>query len=165
MHTEPKLEQREQQHYVAIPVRVSMDSIGKVLPPLMGEVFGWLAQKGVAPDGPPFFKFVVIDMKKGMDMEVGVPVATAQKGDGRVKPGAFPAGRYATVVHVGPYERIIDTTADLLAWADKKGITWRSRETDKGDAWDARTEFYLSDPQKEPDPAKWRTELAFLTAS
>ena len=165
MHTEPKLEQREQQHYVAIPVTVSMDSIGATLPPLVGEVFGWLAQKGVAPAGPPFFKYIVTDMKKGMEMEVGVPVATPQKSEGRMKAGAFPAGRYSTVVHVGPYERIIDTTADLLEWADKKGVTWRSRETEKGDAWDARTEFYLSDPQKEPDPAKWRTELAFLTAS
>ena len=165
MHGEPKLEERAEQHYVAIPVTVSMDSIGAVLPPLVGEVSGWLAQKGVAPAGPPFFRYVLIDMKKGMEMEVGVRVPTRLTGSGRVKAGTFPAGRYATVVHLGPYERIIDTTADLLAWADEKGITWRSRETDKGDAWDARTEFYLTDPQAEPDPAKWRTELAFLTAS
>jgi hypothetical protein len=30
--------------------------------------------------------------------------------------------------------------------------------------WDARIEFYITDPAVEPDPKKWKTELAFLVA-
>ena len=33
-----------------------------------------------------------------------------------------------------------------------------------GDPWDARYESYLSDPQTEPDPSGWRTDILYLHA-
>jgi effector-binding domain-containing protein len=110
MITEPKLEQRAEQPYAAIPIRVTMSQIGSVCPPLVGEVFGWLGKHGVAPKGAPFFRYLVIDMAGELEMEVGVPVATAVAGDDRVKGGVFPAGRYATLVHTGPYPALEGAT-------------------------------------------------------
>jgi effector-binding domain-containing protein len=97
-------------------------------------------------------------------MEAGVPVATQVAGNGRVQPGEIPAGRYATVIHAGPYERLVDTTRDLLAWAEENGVQWQAHATGNAEAWAGRFEFYLTDPAEEPDPEKWETELAFLAA-
>jgi hypothetical protein len=53
MITEPKIEDRNEQPYVGIRTQVTMQEIGKVLPPLWGEVYGWLASKGLKPAGAP----------------------------------------------------------------------------------------------------------------
>jgi effector-binding domain-containing protein len=164
MLTQPRLEARSEQPYVAIRARVTMEELGGVLPPLNREVFEWLGRQGVPPAGPPFVRYLVIDMANDLEVEAGVPVAAPVAGDDRVRPGAFPTGRYATVVHTGPYDRLAEATAALLAWAEDNGIVWQVRQTGNGDAWAARTEFYLTDPAREPDPEKWQTELAFLVA-
>jgi hypothetical protein len=46
MITEPKIEHRNAQPYTGIRAQVTMQELGKVLPPLWGEVYGWLASKG-----------------------------------------------------------------------------------------------------------------------
>jgi hypothetical protein len=33
----------------------------------------------------------------------------------------------------------------------------------RGSAWRGRAEHYLTDPSQEPDPAKFETDVAFLT--
>jgi effector-binding domain-containing protein len=164
MHTEPKLEDRPEQPYVAIRTQVTMQEMGPVIPQLLGEVFAWLGQQGVSPAGPPFMRFVVIDMAAQLDIELGVPVATAMAGAGRVTAGELPAGRYATLVYTG-VQNGIPANAALQEWAAGQGITWQKWPTDKGEAWRARIESFLSDPDTEPDPAKWQTEVAYLVAT
>ena len=43
MPQSPTVETRIDQAYAAIPVKVSMDELGSVVPPLTGQVFHWLA--------------------------------------------------------------------------------------------------------------------------
>jgi effector-binding domain-containing protein len=97
-------------------------------------------------------------------MEAGVPTAAPVAGDGEVIAGTLPAGRYATVTHIGPFDQLADATAALLDWAARQGLTWDTTDTDAGQRWAARIEFYLTDPREEPDPAKWRTDLTFRLA-
>lgn len=166
MITEPKLEQRGEQPYVAIRSRVKMNEIAS-LPPLWGEVFGWLASKGIAPTGAPFWMYRIVDMEDKLEIDTAVPVATPVEGDGRVIAGMIPAGRYATLIYTGPYEGdgLMNATRDLLAWADEKGIVWDKWQSGAtGEGWRARIEHYITDPAEEPDPQKWQTELAFKLA-
>jgi effector-binding domain-containing protein len=160
--TEPKLEQRKAQPTVGIKVLVSMAEVGSVLPPLIGEIAGWLQKMGVTACGAPFFRYILIDMEKQMEIEVGFPVDQALPGEGRIMPGILPAGRYATVLHTGPYKNLRPATARLLEWAEKNGIAWQTSTRGDDQVWDARLEFYLSDPG-ETDEQKLLTELAFLT--
>jgi hypothetical protein len=37
---------------------------------------------------------------------------------------------------------------------------WKRRA---GSAWRSRAEHYLTDPSREPDPAKWEVDVAYLT--
>jgi effector-binding domain-containing protein len=165
MINEPKIEDRNDQHYVGIRTQVTMQELGTLLPPLWGEVYGWLANKGLKPTGAPLWRYRVIDMAAKLGIDVGVPVATPVTGDNRITADTLPAGRYATIVYTGPYEGLMQATADLLAWAQKKGIVWdKWAAGSRAEGWRARIEHYLTDPREEPNSAKWQTELAFKLA-
>ncbi|MBZ0298891.1 MAG: GyrI-like domain-containing protein [Anaerolineae bacterium] len=163
MITTPRLEQRAEQHYMGIRTRAAMSQLSTVIPQSIGEVFAWLGQRGVEPAGPPLVRYYVIDMEAELDIEMGVRVVHAVSGDGRVQPGVIPAGRYATLIHTGPYDGLMAATANLLTWAQANDITWQISKAGQDEVWGARIEFYPTDPQAEPDPQKWETELAFLT--
>ena len=154
---------RTAQPYVAIRARVTMAELGG-LGPRFGEVFGWLDGHGLAPVGPPFFKYNVIDMARELEMEAGVPVATAISGDDQVVAGVLPAGRYATLTHVGHPSELMAATKALLDWAAEQGLAWDVTPSEDGDRWACRLENYLTDPDQEPDMTKWVTQLAFKLA-
>jgi effector-binding domain-containing protein len=163
MLTEPKLEHRDEQHYSVIRMHVPIP-FGPLLGPLWAEVSAWLAKNGTGPAGPPIIRYLTTDMDKGLDIEVGFPVATPVSGDDRISAVVLPAGRYAVAVHTGPYDELVPATAELLAWAEKNGIVWQTSIKDKIEWWTGRIESYPTDPNQEPDPQKWQTELAFLIA-
>lgn len=165
MWSEPKVVERQPQPYVAIKVLVTMQEIGQVVPPLNGEVFGWLADHGATPSGPPFWKYNVIDMERDLEIEAGVAVEQPVPGDDRVLAGTLPGGSYATLVHTGHPDQLIDATAALLDWGTTQGLTWDRSDGVEGEQWGARLEFYLTDPDDEPDMNKWETELAFRVAA
>jgi effector-binding domain-containing protein len=156
----PEIAERAEQPYVAIRANVTMQELPG-LADRFGEVFGWLAEHGVAPAGPPFFRYNVIDMAHLLNVEAGVPVPAAVEGDGRVLAGVLPAGRYGTAIHVGPYDGLIGAVDDLLRWADSRGLEWDKSSADDGEHWSCRLEIYVTDPGQEPDPARWETRLAF----
>lgn len=160
----PQIVTRAEQPYVAIATRVPMSGMASVGAHL-SEVVAWLGAHGLAPAGPPFFRYRGIDMKRELDVEAGVPVGARIPPDGNVVTDVLPAGRYAAVTHVGHPAGLVDATRALLAWADTEGLTWDVTEGADGDErWGCRLEFYLTDPAKEPDMNKWETELAFRLA-
>jgi len=55
--------------------------------------------------------------------------------------------RVVTGLHIGPYDRLAQTYAEMSAWASAHGFK------PTGDMW----EVYLSDPARDLDPKKWRT--------
>jgi effector-binding domain-containing protein len=167
MITEPKLENRSDQHYVAIRTQVTMQELGTgVIPQLHSEVFAWLGKQGVAPSGAPFMRYLVINMMEKLDIELGWPVARALSGTDRMDAGVLPAGRYASLVYIGPYEGdgLIKANAALLDWGAEQGIVWDRWQDEHGDGFGARLESSLKDPGNEPDPAKWETEVAIRLA-
>ena len=161
---QPELVERAAQPYVAIQQFVTMQTLGEVLPRLHPEVFDWLGARGIAPVGAPFWKYNVVNMDRQLDVEVGVPVATATGGDDRVRAGVLPTGRYATLRHIGHPDGLADATARLLSWAAEQGLAWDLTETSDGARWGARLEIYETDPAQEPDMTRWQTQLAFRLA-
>ena len=164
MSSAPEIVTRPEQSYAAIRVRVSMADLAAVVPPLNQEVFAWLGERGAPPAGPPFWKYNVIDMAAKLEIEAGVPVAAAVAGDDRVVTGVLPAGRYATLTHVGHPSELVAATGALLDWAAGQGLTFDVTPGDDGEQWACRLENYLTDPSQEPDMSKWVTELAFKLA-
>ena len=160
MSTSPEITERAEQPYVAIRADVTMEQLPG-LADRLSEVFAWLGEHGVAPAGPPFFRYNVIDMARVLNVEAGVPVSIAIEGDDRVIAGALPGGRYGTSIHVGPYDGLIGAVDNLLQWADSQGLEWDKSSADDGEHWRCRLEIYLTDPGEQPDATKWETQLAF----
>ncbi len=159
----PKLENRKEQRYLGIRTRVQMKQIGAVLPALHNQLLDWMETKGVQPVGAPFFRYLVIDMENGFEMEVGVPIAEEVGVEGNIRMGFIPAGRYATLLHTGHYSGLYEATSTLLDWGYKNGIEWQVGSIGSTEAWESRLEIYLN-VGREANPEKWETEIAFLTA-
>ena len=164
MALKPELVSRELQPYASITNEVPMGSLGEQLPPQIGEVFGWLAARGIQPAGPPFWKYNRIDMDGELEVEVGVPTAEQISGDERVQGHMLPGGRYVLAEHVGHPDSLVDATGELLKWAQSEGLRWDMSESSGGELWAARVEEYLSDPISQPDMNKWQTNLIFKLA-
>jgi effector-binding domain-containing protein len=159
---EPKIAERAAQHYAAIQATVPMGGISGAVDDAFPELFGWLVGAGTAPAGPPFIRYLVIDMEALLQLEFGVPVAAPVTGGGRIKPGILPAGRYAVLRHTGSYDGLVDANAALQRWAHDHGLEFEMKDTPEGSAWASRFEQYITDPSKEPDPSTWETDVAYL---
>ena len=165
MSQEPKIEERAARHYAGIQATVPMGDISAAVDQAFPELFGWLATTGTALAGPPFIRFLVIDMEGLLQLDLGVPVAAPVTGTGRIQPGLLPAGRYVVLRHTGPYDGpdgLVPANAALQQWAQDQGLEFDTRDTPEGSAWGSRLEEYITDPSREPDPAKWETDVCYL---
>jgi effector-binding domain-containing protein len=158
--SEPVVLERSAVTYLGIGVRAPMSRLGEVLPPLFPEVFGWLGEHGIAPAGAPFVRYLTVDMDAELEMEVGVPVAPEAAGhaDDRVRRGVLPAGRYASLVQIGPPDQAAVGNAALQNWMDQQHLT----PSVEGGRWGGRLEFSLLSPDEQPDVNLWETEIACL---
>jgi effector-binding domain-containing protein len=164
--TEPQIEERAEQPYLGIRCDVT-DGIAPVVDRAFPQLFAWLGEHGVEPCGPPFIRFREVDRAgEPLDIEVAAPVSGEPQGGGPVHADALPAGRYATLLHVGPYRSetatdLGDAQAALTAWVAEHGVTY-SRPTERGLALACCVEHYRIGPVEESDWTKWETDLAYL---
>jgi effector-binding domain-containing protein len=165
-HT-PQISQRAAQPYVAIALEVTPETLARSIDRGFPELFGWLAEHGVAPAGAPFIRYRVVDADgEPLELELAAPVAGDVPGDERVRADVLPAGHYVTYLHVGPFRSetatdIADARNAMLAWAWANNVALDRRETDRGSEPGCYVEHYRSDPRTEPDFSKWETELAY----
>ena len=128
------------------------ETLGQVMGALFGEVMGYIVQRGQAPAGMPLAIYHSMGENLDVDLECGIPVASAIEDRGRIAAGELPAGKVATVTHVGPYHELGKTWDALKVWMDSQGL-----EPAKAPCW----EVYVSDPRAEPDQSKWRTDIFY----
>jgi effector-binding domain-containing protein len=132
----PEIRTRSEQPYLAMRCEIS-DGIRSAVDAAFPRLFGWLREHGVTPAGPPFIRLRELDADgEPLVIEVGAPVPGAAAADAAVHAGALPAGRYAVLVHRGPYthERAFDlgdAQASLARWVEEQGLTYR-RPSDRG---------------------------------
>lgn len=125
-----------------------VNEIGPWLARTYGMIAEVLARRGMQPVGPPFSRYHRLEAGR-FAVEAGFPVASVIDASGDVRASSLPAGRVARTTHVGPYEEMEPAYEALVSWIREQG------GRPAGDAW----EFYFSDPQVEPDPTEWRTEI------
>ena len=110
-------------------------------------VHEYLRSAGMAPAGPPFARFTFLG--EDMAVEAGFPCPREIDGDGRVEPSALPEGRAAVTSHFGRYEDLEVAYRAMHSWLRARGYA------EAGPHW----EVYFSDPQADPDPRHWRTDV------
>lgn len=109
-----------------------------------------LEAQGIHPSGAPFGKYYG-QPGETVDVEAGFPVPLVIASVGDVKPGTLPGGRIVEAVHVGPFDTMERTYAELQRYFSDAHL----------DVGDVMWESYLTDPEVEPDAAKWRTQICW----
>lgn len=138
-----------ERHLASIRVTVPRADLQKTLSVLLPETMQHVLSTGVAMDGPPLVRYH--DWSDPVDLEAGIPVASAIEPKGRVKATLLPAGDAVIAWHVGPYEKLGETHERVKAYMESHGLEAR------GSMW----EEYWTDPGMEPDPARWRTKVVW----
>ena len=107
------------------------------------------------PAGPPFVRYHTLGETE-TDLEVGIPVAEAEPGEGQIAAGALPGGTAVTTWHLGSHDGLAEAYARLRAWLEEHG------STADGAAWEVYWWIDLSvepNPSAWPAPSEWRTQL------
>ena len=143
-----KIVELEAQTALAIKEEVSNQEIGKKMGEFFGELMAFSQKKVIQMSGPPFALYHSWNDQKTV-MEVGFPAPASVKGEGRIKPISLPGGRVVTGFHIGPYNRLMESYQKMQDWMTKQGVKPANK------MW----EVYLTDPEKEKDPAKYVTQL------
>lgn len=153
MEREVKIGRREATLVISkrLPVRVS--EMPNVIGSAFGEVYGYLGTRGVDPEGPPFIIYHEMpEADRPIDLEICAPIARATEAPAGWQAQELPAGTFATIMHVGPYETL-ETAYDALKeyiGAHDMTVTGPPREV------------YLSEPDTPPDQI--RTIIEFPVA-
>ena len=168
MSVQPKIEERAAQPYVGITRRVT-EGVPAVVDTAFPALFAWLGEHGVEPAGPPFIRTREVDTRgEPLELDVAVPVAAPVETDGDVRADVLPAGRYLTLLHVGPYRSetatdLGDARDALLRHAHERGIVY-SRPTERGALVPCGVEHFRVGPVDTRDHTTWETEIAYLIA-
>ena len=149
MIDKPQIAQTAEQAAAIIRITIPRDEIQDVMGPGYSELMATVADQGITPAGPWYTHHLRMDPEI-FDFEIGVPISTPISPTGRVEAGQLPAARVARTIYSGDYAGLPDAWAEFDAWIAAEG------HTTAPDLW----ERYLTDPETNPDPATWRTELS-----
>ena len=149
----------ERQTIVARFDDVTMADIRTIMDTGFSAVGQVLQELGVQPVGGAFSKYDG-DPSQTFSIELGFPVAEALDEPRNVRdvvviPSSLPAGRVATVSHVGGYEALGEAWGSFMAWLRQQDVTLGQG------FW----EVYVTEPDPEADPATVRTDLVVPLAS
>ena len=135
----------------AVRRRVAIGGVGPAWRPALDQVWAFLrTQPGLRTDGHNVFLYHHV-ARVVVTVDFGVQVARPFDGDGDVRCVATPAGRVASTVHRGPYDRLGDAHAAVAAWCEG------SARAIGAASWEIYGDW--SD-----DPAKLETQVVYLLA-
>lgn len=103
----------------AVRRRVRVGEIEGVWRPALDKVWEFLRQQpGLCTDGHTIFVYHhQASRELTMEVDFGVEVARPFEPSAEVRLAETPAGKVASALHVGPYDRIFETHAAIHVWA------------------------------------------------
>jgi len=146
--TSPEIVELAPQEAIAVRGDVAIGDLPRFFERAFGEAFDAASACGVEIVGPPFGFYPEMPTETVV-VEAGFPVSAPAEVHGSAHPFLLPGGRAVRVTHIGPYETMDATYRVLQTWMTEHGLVPAQG------MW----ECYLSDPEAEPDPAGWRTQI------
>ena len=139
------LEDRKPQPVLSIRATVRIDELAERHGESLRELWRSMQTRGVTAAGPPFVRYHTWGQTE-TDVEVGIPVADAVSGEGRLAAGELPGGAAISTWHIGSPDRLGEAYGRLEGW-----LSERERKA-AGAAWEV---YWWIDPAFDPDPASW----------
>ena len=148
--TEIQIAEHPDEAAAVIRAQVPMAGLADFFSDAFSDIMAVLKKQGVQPVGPPFGKYFGQPGAQ-VDVESGFPVAGAIEPAGNVVPGDLPAARIVEATHVGTFDTLANTYADIETFfAEHKlrpsAVMW---------------ENYLADPGTEQSPENARTQICW----
>ena len=144
----PTIVQTTAQHTAALHLTVSRMEMASVMGPGIAEVVAAISAQGIPMTGP-WFAHHLSRPTDNFDFEICFPIASPISPAGRVYPSQWPGMKVARALYCGPYDGLPAAWSEFTQWIAA------GQHTEASDLW----ERYLVNPNDNPDPAAWRTEL------
>jgi len=130
----------------------TMEKVSARTPEMFGTLLSVVQSQGLEVAGYLFSHYSNYDEATGKsDFEVGIPVKKAGKTVEGVKVITVAGFRGLKAIHTGPYEELSNSYEQLMSHIATNNVPAIN------EAW----EFYLTDPEMETDPTKWKTLIVF----
>ncbi|HKI52684.1 MAG TPA: GyrI-like domain-containing protein [Anaerolineales bacterium] len=143
--------------YLGIRFETPFGGMFAVITKALKELRKWSKQNGLSEEGPYFVRYYHCDMEDIMDVEVGLMTSSVLAGQGHIKPGSLPKGRYATLVYKGNGLR---GNQALMKWAMDNGVKFDPIDASLAESYVCRYEAYLTDYRVESRKLLWDVELS-----
>ncbi|WP_297094941.1 GyrI-like domain-containing protein [uncultured Draconibacterium sp.] len=144
------LDEVKEMTYAGIRETVPFIEVSREMSEMYSEISRFLAQKEIEMAGMPFALYHLMD-EENIDLECGIPIDADVEGNRTVKVATFPTTTCACLDFYGDYSNLQEGHIALQKWVEAHGFNLAS----------APMEIYLTDPQQEPDPAKWLTRICY----
>jgi len=156
MEREVKVGRREATLVMSKRLPVGLSEIGGVIGTAFGEVYGYLGARGGEAQGPPFIIYHGMPQAdEPFDVEICAPVARAMDAPAGWQVQELPAGTFATLLHVGPYDTVAAAYGTLTTWLSAHDIVVTGPPR----------EVYLSPGDTPPEQVKTIVELPVADAT
>lgn len=125
----------------------------KYMDPAIQEIIRTVLSQGIRITGP-MFSYHHRRPSDTFDFEIGFPVSSAVRPEGRVINSTLPSATVVRSVYTGPYEGLAQAWTALQQWVRANG------HPETGRFW----ERYLNNPDEVQDPSDYRTELNWVVS-
>lgn len=147
--------------YLGIRLEMPFGGMFAAITKALKELRKWSKENGLSEEGPYFVRYYHCDMKDIMEVEVGLMTKSRLAGQGKIKPGSLPKGKYATLIYKGNGLR---GNQALMKWAKDKGVRFDPLVANAVESYVCRYEAYLTDYRIEPRKLLWDVELSIKIA-
>ena len=153
--------EKPERSYLGIRLNTPFGGMFAVITKALKELRKWSRANSLSEAGPYFVRYYHCDMQDIMDVEVGLITNSGHAGQGHIKPGSLPKGRYATLVYKGNGLR---GNQALMKWATENGIKFDPLVPNAVESYVCRYEAYLTDYRVESRKLLWDVELSIKIA-
>ena len=139
--------------FIAKRARIAFDELPFFFAESYGAIYDFIQKHGLhSKDMPCAIYYSIDEHKKETDLAAAVPIEGEVPETKEFEKITIPSSRVATTTHYGSYENMHPAYSALERYLADHGLKRV-----------LIVEEYFSDPEKEVDPAKWRTNIYFVT--
>jgi len=133
---------------LSVRTRAAVQDLPQLFDRIYGALMRYMGEMGAQPAGEPFAAYYNMDMQN-LDIEIGFPVSKPLPDRGEIKCSVLLAGKYASTVHIGPYDAVGPAYEALTQYVKASGCE------PTGVAY----EFYFSGPETPPEEIRTQIVL------